>query len=622
MMANTGQAEGRGATRRLLRNAAWLGLLIALCGLHFWRLDTDAYRALSWDTGLFTDEGFYTHAARNVTLFGRARTDDFNNSLLMPPLHYLQVFVFRAFGYGILQARLISITLGLLTLPVFYAAMKRAFGPQTARYAVLFLGLEHVPFLYSRMALMDTAAAFLLVCAFYAFTILLTKGGRRAAIGATACGLTLGLLYATRGLAAVAIPAPFIALLLPLAADEREKISAEALTPGPSSKPGRGETENSSSLRRRGLGGGLFASLLLALAIYAVVWYLPHHAELARVNRYHVREQLLPRTAHQLGLNIGQAVAGVRYLGLLPYLFAHSPVLLLLTISLPFFKRGSNRLSDVEMRCVVYCAMWLIAFFGLFAFVNYAPSRYYVLFYPALCGLAAVGVRPNPPAPGPGNPQRGGEAGEGSGDNTPLPTLGDPQGKEKGVGGGSGASRFYPISSQCDRLRLLSPPSNRRRAPHSLRGTSVSGKGAGGLGFLLTLWAVINLGWYVDWARNLTTTQRDASEKLARTLPPNSVLLGDCAPGLGLYNRFVTVNVMPGLCNDRAPLERFAGRPRYVVILDGAYKRGSEKWWITHYPNVMREQNRLFLFNPLVSHPVGVYKVEAKDAVWRPDESP
>ena len=588
---NTLTTDGEKA-RRIRRFFAWL-LFAALCaGLRVWRLDTDAYRALSWDTGLFTDEGFYTHAARNVALFGHARTDDFNNALLMPTLHFLQVFVFRVFGYGIAQARLISVAFGLLTLPVFYAAMKRAFGAKSACYAVVFLGLEHANLLYSRMALMDTAAAFLLVCAFYAFTLAITNGGRRAAFRAAVCGLTLGLLYATRGLAAVAIPSPFIALMIPLSAGRKKRISGAALTPGPSPKSGREEQEHSPSFVRRGLGGGLLAGLLFALAVYVVVWYLPHHGELARVNRYHVREQLLPQTAHQLALNIWQAVKGTQFLGLLPYLALHTPVLLILAVSLFMPFRNKARLSDVEARCIIYFAFWLLAFFGLFAFVNYAPSRYYVLFYPALCGLAGVAMRPNPPAPFPGNLLRRREGGA-------LRT---------------GAYRFHQTLTQRVNWRILPPPSLRRR--------SEQGKGAGGLGLCLAVWLIINLGWYADWTRHLATTQRDASRTLARNLPPNSVLLGDCAPGLGIYNAFVTVNVMPKLCNDNAPLERFAGRPRYVVILDGPSKATSEKWWSGHYPNVMRERNRVYLFDPLVSHPVGVYRVEAKDAVWRTGESP
>ncbi len=537
MIGNITAAVERVISRGILRVALWLVLLALATGLRLWRLDTDAFRALSWDTGLFTDEGFYTHAARNVMLFGHARTDDFNNSLLMPTLHYLQIFVFHGFGYGMLQARLISITLSLLTLPVFYAAMKRAFGVMTATYAVLFLGLDHVPLLYSRMALMDTAAAFLIVCAFYTFTVLTSVVGRRAAIAAAVCGLTLGLLYATRGLAAVVIPAPFVALL-------------------PSFSEG---AERGKRGRRKKIAATLFGGLMVALAVYVIWWYLPHHVELARVNRYHVREQLLPKTAHQMGLNIVQAAKGTQFLGLLPYLAFHAPVLLALTVSVPFVRRGRARLSDFEARSVVYLVFWLLALFALFALVNYSPSRYYVLFYPALCGLAAVGMG-----------------------RRVVRAVNDPSGE----------------------------PEANRSATKTISAVIIS------------VWAVINLGWYADWARHLATTQRDASQLLARTLPPNSVLLGDCAPGLGIYNDFVTVNVMPGLCNDKAPLARWAGRPRYVVILDGPYKNTNEKWWGEHYPNVVRERNRVFLFDPLVLRPVGVYKVEAKDAVWRTGESP
>ena len=490
-------AAGSGERKRRIGRFLLWTLFAAVCiFLRVWRLDTDAYRGLSTDPGLFTDEGFYTHAARNVTLFGRARTDDFNNSLLMPTLHYLQVFVFRWFCYGILQARFLSITLGLLTLSVFYAAMKRAFGAVSAVYAVVFLGLEHVPLLYSRMALMDTAAAFLLVCAFYAFTVALTNGGRRAAIGAAVCGLTLGLLYATRGLAAVGIAAPFIALLLPLSAGA--------------------EAEKRAGRRKFAL--ATFAGLLMALFGYGILWYLPHRAELAHVTRFHLRGQLLPHSARELGSNLWRAASDIRLDGLLPYLVVHSPVLLILTVSIPFFRKNKARLSDVEARCVIYLAAWLMAFSALFAFASYAPSRYYVLFYPALCGLAGVGVV-----------------------RATKVT----------------ATKAQSVPSDTQYTSNTTPALSPRRRTLRLCDCDFSRPNPGAI--IIAIWAIINIGWYADWARNLTTTQKNASETLARTLPPNSVLLGDSAPGLGIYNGFVTVNVMPGLCNDREPSGAMGG---------------------------------------------------------------
>src|SRR5437868_13544232 len=91
-------------------------------------LDSDAYPRLSWSSALLTDEGFYLHNARNRILFGKAQTDQFNNSLIMPLLDALQTGVFRLVGVSAVSARAISVVLGLLTLLVFGDALRRAFG--------------------------------------------------------------------------------------------------------------------------------------------------------------------------------------------------------------------------------------------------------------------------------------------------------------------------------------------------------------------------------------------------------------------------------------------------------------------------------------------------------------
>jgi 4-amino-4-deoxy-L-arabinose transferase-like glycosyltransferase len=131
-------------------------------------LDSDPYPRLTWSSALLTDEGFYIHNARNLVLFGKARTDGFNNMLIMPTLHALQVLVFRLLGVGAVQARLISALASLLTLPLFFATLRRVFDTKIALVGTLFLGLDHTNLLYSRLALMDTPAAALLICCMYA----------------------------------------------------------------------------------------------------------------------------------------------------------------------------------------------------------------------------------------------------------------------------------------------------------------------------------------------------------------------------------------------------------------------------------------------------------------------
>ena len=131
----------------------------------------------------------------------------------MPLLDAVQTGVFHLFGVSVVSARAISVVLGLLTLPIFFDALRRAFGLRPAVLGLLLLGLDHVSLLYSRLALMDTPAAFVLVCAFWLW-VKSGEGeqGRRARIWLVLCGVVLGVCYAVRGLGALVIPVPMLLL--------------------------------------------------------------------------------------------------------------------------------------------------------------------------------------------------------------------------------------------------------------------------------------------------------------------------------------------------------------------------------------------------------------------------
>jgi hypothetical protein len=123
---------------------------------------------------------------------------------------------------------------------------------------------------------------------------------------------------------------------------------------------------------------------------------------------------------------------------------------------------------------------------------------------------------------------------------------------------------------------------------------------------VMAAWAAVNGFYLADWATHLTYTQRDASRWLAATLPRDTILIGDVAPGLCLYNRLPAVPVMPGLCNDHGPVEQFAGRPRAIAILDGPDK---ESWWTLYYPRLVSPERRIALFPKVAGFSVGVYRV-------------
>jgi hypothetical protein len=571
-------------------------------------LDSDAYARLSWSAALLTDEGFYIHNARNVVLFGHARTDGFNNDLIMPALHYAQVAVFAVFGVGAVQARLISVTLSLLLLLVFFAALRRVFGLPVAAAGTLFLGLDHVNLLYNRMALMDTPAAFLMVCAFYAFVRGIQRPPGGSGLWLVVCGLMLGLTFATRGLAAFLLPMPFLITGLKPQKGKREEhergIQAQQAAPLQTisssyllgDREGVGKDERREALSLFPLPSSLFpllAGLAVALIAYALLWYLPHRAEIVPASRYYLEHQLNPHSFLQAGRNLMHALFGDER-GMSPYLFRHTPIQFLLALAgllawgLEYRKR---QIAPDRRAAMLFLGLWLLAAWAVLSVVSYAPSRYYVLFYPALAGVAALALISLPDVTGRIAVSRWARTLLGGFMTFHL------------------AEAFLHRQSVVHEIALYLVTAVVVAAlwiwPQRRQGMFRKQSPARwGIALALLVWAVVNCSWTGDWLAHLSYTQRDADRWLAKHLPANSVLIGDVALGLCLDNRFLAVNVIPGLCNDRSPVERFSPAQRYIVILDGKWQEG---WWHQRYPQYVGQAHRIHLFPRLLHWPVGVY---------------
>lgn len=546
-------------------------LCLLLVGLRVVALRSDPYSRLDWSAGLLTDEGFYIHNARNRVLFGRARTDEFNNMLLSPLLHHVQVAAFVAFGVGSAQARAISVVSSLLALGLLFAALRRAFGTRIALTAVVLLGLDHVNLLYNRMALMDTPAALGAVAAFFAFVRAQEAGATRRARLAwlAACGALLGVTVVSRMLGVYLVAAPFAALA----------------TAG----------------RRREAFGAVGAGLAVVAAGYVVGWYLPRAAEIARMNRYYRVVQVQPRSAAHLLRNVRHAVLG-DHRGLAPYLFRHTPAAFALALAwlaaLAAARAGRLRTADgAEARAAgAYLAAWLLAGWALLAAVAYSPSRYYVMTYPALFSLAAIALWSLPD-------MLRALAGRGAAAcvaRSALAALLAYHAAEAVVHQGGVVGRAATLAA------LLGAPVAAAvlawAAPGALTRPGAARVAAVGA---VAVWLGFNAYWLGDWAAHLSYSQYAISRWLAAAVPPGSVLLGDVAPGITMDNGLAAVNVIPGLCNGERPVERFAGRPRYIAILDGRWK---ERYWLRRYPNLVDPKRRLRLARVL-RWDVGIYAV-------------
>ena len=109
--------------RRRLAALAVLLLLAVGFVLRFFCLGADPLPSL--ENYFITDEGWWSHNARNFALFGQWVRDDFNQGFLYAPVHsLLMTLSFRAFGVGFASARAVSAAAGLLTVLFLYLAMR------------------------------------------------------------------------------------------------------------------------------------------------------------------------------------------------------------------------------------------------------------------------------------------------------------------------------------------------------------------------------------------------------------------------------------------------------------------------------------------------------------------
>ncbi len=380
------------------RKSALALLLFACLAVRLTALDADPPRWLSWSTGLQTDEGFYTLDARHEALFGAWAPGDFHDRLLSPLLSLLQEGVFHVIGVGTVQARLIPVTLGLLTIALFWYALRAAHDERVALWGALLLGLAPPVAFYNRLALQETPTVFWLVLAFALCCAADRRTDRRARGTALALsGLCVAIAMIFKALAVIALPAFLLAWWMSGA--KAPGLKSWAAGEKTARLRGRGKVLHTPSAPSRAGSphfaaqgfspGGASAEFLpplfglsLALLLYGLLWYAPHHAELARMAAYYRTHQFEPHAARSVWLNVRRGlVDGER--GLVPYLLRLLPVPCLLAVM--GFRRKAGPTETV-------LAAWLLGGFAFCLLSSYAPDRYYVLFFPALAGLAALGA--------------------------------------------------------------------------------------------------------------------------------------------------------------------------------------------------------------------------------------
>jgi hypothetical protein len=314
-------------------------------------IEADAATTLTWSGAPFTDEGLYSHAARNRVLFGTWRTDEWDNRLVSPLFDALAYVVFSLFGVGYVQIRLISVGFAIAALPLFWSFVRRDVGRPWALLGTALWGLDYFWFQFSRLGLIEPGMVAWIIAAAWCW--------RRALDGGSwwsiACGACAGIACVWKSLAYIWVPVPLLALLLL----DRRWWSWRIVA---------------------GYAGGLS----LVLGIYGLIWYLPHRGELARYNLFYA--------ADRVPASVAEALAVVSRNMRSTYIWGQTPIVLGaallggLRASLACWKRSLAPSGALGLSWALCGAALLM--------MPYSPPRYYTLVLPGILLLAIWAVMP------------------------------------------------------------------------------------------------------------------------------------------------------------------------------------------------------------------------------------
>ena len=509
-------------------------------------IGADAWKDLDWGTGIWTDEGFYAHNARNQVLFGKAEQDGFNNYNLSPVLHAIQVVVFTQFGVGLVQARLISIIASLLTCGFLYAGVKNDFGPRAAAFSLMLLGLESSYILYNRLGLMESLGTLVIALAYYFWTL-------DQPWSKFLSGFIAAAAFAVKTTFLIFLPAPVIALIL----INKRDLRAIAASTWPYL-----------------LGAAAFFGL------YYGTWLGVHGAEVARMNNFYRTMQSQPRSFNQLLWMMRRAVIGYHF-GFLQRMETRSTLFLNLALvgsiwSLFKVMQIGKSKSDLVIEGLHKRLLMHIVCLAagiLFIFVSrYAPSRYFLVFHVSAAVVGGVLL------------SRFTDVVKAIreimwlqramfvlvflfGYHLLLPLYNIPELKKYSELLGVLTAMSVTLIGIRFRSRL-----SKQLTP----------------AFITAVFLVTSLGQYTAWFVTRRHETLQASQWLTAQVGPNAIVAGDWAPNLGFGTKLHLPPVFKGLANDDQPIQTLD--VDFVLTGRTPYPK---RMWAKLAPGLLTDENKV-----------------------------
>lgn len=134
-------------------------LLLLTIGLRIIHLSADPPADFDWSGGYFADEGYWSHNARNLVLFGHPVLDDWDARVVTPIFAWFQIIIFNLTGVGLLQVRIIGLLSAIVIAAATFFLLRKHWDSGTAFYFAVVVSLNFPMLVLARQGIPDSFAA-------------------------------------------------------------------------------------------------------------------------------------------------------------------------------------------------------------------------------------------------------------------------------------------------------------------------------------------------------------------------------------------------------------------------------------------------------------------------------
>ncbi len=327
-------------------------LLLIVIALGLWLriadLRADPPPDLSWSFAPYTDEGLNTYSARNYALYHNFKQDDFFPFCVYPLVNIIVAFVFKIFGIGFVQVKLLSVFAGVLGILIIFLFARSGGNKIAGPLSALLLATCYPLVMYSRLGLVETVQILFLLLA----GLFWVKGLKKTFLLLFSGFFAAGTFLLVKLSAIFIVGVFFLLFLAQIIAVRRKEINLRQL---------------------------LFNLLwfisgtILAFLFWFFFVFLPYRAEYIQYVLRHSTESPAghPGTIPAYLLNTFTV-------GLRSRLFPRTVWMVLIGyLTLPWLAKDKNPVLR-------YSLLWLIMGTLMLGYMNYRPPRYEIILLPPL----------------------------------------------------------------------------------------------------------------------------------------------------------------------------------------------------------------------------------------------